>query len=317
MMTPPDLSIIIINWNTRDLLKDCLASLESCTGALRTEVIVVDNGSIDGSQKMVEASFPSVTLLKNRSNLGFAKACNIALRVARGRHFLLLNSDTVILPGALENAVAFLDGNRNVGIAGVQLLNEDGSRQNSIASFPSLLTELFNKSLLRMLFPGRYPGKESEYADPVDVDSVIGACLFARREATEEIGFLDERFFFFLEETDWCMRMKKGGWRVVHIPGVSIYHLQGRTAEKVNVRARIEYFRSRYLYFLKHHGEKPVKILKYGLVMKTSVNLVANTLATVASLWLSTRSRRKVNLYWSILRWHIRGCPSSEGIAQQ
>jgi GT2 family glycosyltransferase len=194
-------------------------------------------------------------------------------------------------------------------------LNADGSRQNSIANFPSLLTELFNKSLLRRLSPGRYPGKERSYPGPIDVESVIGACLFVRRRAMEQVGLLDEEYFFYLEETDWCLRVRKAGWRVIHYPGASIYHLQGKSVEGVNVRARIEYFRSRYLFFRKHLSPRACFLLKSGLVLKTAVNLLSNFLLSAATFFSLRRRRERMLLYWAILRWHARGCPSSEGLS--
>jgi GT2 family glycosyltransferase len=315
MPAGPLLSIVVVNWNTRELLDGCLGSIFSGVAGLPPEVFVVDNGSSDGSQKMVRERYPSVRLVELGRNLGFAVANNRALRVAAGKYCLLLNSDTVLIPGAVETVLAFLEKTGDVGIAGIQLLNADGSRQNSIANFPSLLTECFNKSLLRRILPGKFPGKEGSYPGPIDVDSVIGACLFVRREAMEQVGFLDEEYFFYLEETDWCLRMRKAGWRVIHHPGASIYHLQGKSVEKVNVRARIEYFRSRYLFFRKHFSPRVCRLLKSGLLLKTAVNLLAQSLLSAATFFSSGRSRERVRTYWAILRWHARGCPPSEGLS--
>jgi hypothetical protein len=264
---------------------------------------------------MVRERYPAVRLLELGRNLGFAAANNQALRLSAGKYCLLLNSDTVVTPGSVEAVVAHLEKNEDVGIAGLQLLNADGSRQNSIANFPSLLTELFNKSLLRRLSPGRYPGKERSYPGPIDVESVIGACLFVRRKAMAQVGLLDEEYFFYLEETDWCLRFRKAGWRVIHYPGASIYHLQGRSVEGVNARARIEYFRSRYLFFRKHLSPRACFLLKSGLVLKTAVNLLFHLLLSAATFFSVRRRRERMILYWAILRWHARGCPASEGLS--
>jgi hypothetical protein len=279
------------------------------------EVFVVDNGSSDGSPRMVRERYPAVRLLELGRNLGFAAANNRGLDLSVGKYCLLLNSDTVVSSGAVEAVVAYLEKNEDVGIAGLQLLNADGSRQNSIANFPSLSTELFNKSLLRRLAPGSFPGKERSYPGPIDVESVIGACLFVRRKAMEQVGLLDEEYFLYLEETDWCLRMRKAGWRVIHYPGASIHHLQGKSVAGVYVRARIEYFRSRYLFFRKHLSPRACFLLKSGLVLKTAVNLLFHLLLSAATFFSVRRRRERMLLYWAILRWHARGCPASEGLS--
>lgn len=315
MTDPLLLSIVVINWNTRELLAGCLASIGAHPAGIPAEVFVVDNGSTDGSQQMVRERHPEVRLLELERNLGFAAGNNLALRRSAGKYCLLLNSDTVLTAGAVQTVLAWMEGNERVGVAGLQLLNADGSRQNSIANFPSLLTELFNKSLLRRLAPARYPGKERSYPGPIDVESVIGACLFVRRQAMEQVGLLDEEYFFYLEETDWCLRFRRNGWRVVHHPGAAIYHLQGRSVERVNVRARIEYFRSRYLFFRKQRSRSDAMILRSGLLLKTSVNLVFQFVLSLLTLFSLRRSRERLFLYWAILRWHARGCPASEGLS--
>ena len=315
MSAPPVLSIVVVNWNTRELLDGCLGSIRSHVTDTPFEVFVVDNGSTDGSQQMVRERHPGVELLELGRNLGFAAGNNFALRRSAGKYCLLLNSDTLLTAGAVQAVVAYMEGNERVGVAGLQLLNADGSRQNSIANCPTLLTELFNKSLLRRLSPEKFPGKERAYAGPIEVESVIGACLFVRRQAMEQVGLLDEDYFFYLEETDWCLRFRKAGWRVIHFPGAAIVHLQGRSVERVNVRGRIEYFRSRYLFFRKHRPAREGLILKSGLILKASVDLVFHFVMSAVTLFSVRRSRERMLLYWAILRWHARGCPASEGLS--
>ena len=216
---------------------------------MASEVILVDNGSQDGGRIEVKRAFPSVHIIENEKNLGFAKAVNQGLQKASGRYVLLLNPDTQMKDGAIERLVSFMDAHSDVGVAGAQLLNADGSKQNSIANFPSLATELFNKSLLRWLFPKKFPGKERDYPEPVEVDSVIGACMVVRRKAMEQVGLLDEDYFLFLEETDWCYRMKRAGWKIYHVPQAEVYHFQGKSAETAKKRAKVEFYRSRYHFF--------------------------------------------------------------------
>lgn len=309
-----DLSVVIVNWNTCDLLRNCLRSLQEQVKELSLEVFVVDNGSSDDSVAMVREEFPTVTLIENGRNLGFARANNMALRRARGRFFLLLNSDTVVIKGGLEGLLRTMEQDPAIGVAGLQLLNEDGSLQNSVSNEPTLLTELGNKRLLRLLWPTRYPGKEQNYQEPLEVESVIGACMMIRCEAAKDVGLLDEDYFFFLEETDWCVRMRRAGWKVVHDPRFTLYHLQGKSAGKVNVRARIEYWRSRYTFFRKHHGRFARGILRGGLVVRGTINLLAMTLANLLTCFTQARLRNKMHVYASILLWHLRGCPADGGL---
>ena len=185
------LSIIIVSWNTKEYLLLCLESIFKKDNRIPQEIIVIDNGSQDGSGEEVKKKFPFVHLIENRGNLGFAKAANQGLEKASGQYVLLLNPDTQVKRGAIERFISFMESNPEAGVVGGQLLNSDGSRQNSIANFPSLATELFNKSLLRWLFPKRFPGKERDYLEPIEVDSVIGACMMVRREVIEQVGPFD------------------------------------------------------------------------------------------------------------------------------
>ena len=176
-----DLSIIIVNWNTKEYLLHCIDSILQKKGSIPMEIIVIDNGSRDRSGEEVKRQFPGLRLIENGRNLGFAKAVNQGLRVSSGRYLLLLNPDTQLREGAIENLVSFMESHAEAGVAGAQLLKGDGSKQNSIANFPSLTTELLNKNLLRRLFPKKFPGKEKDYPEPIEVDSVIGSCMTVRR----------------------------------------------------------------------------------------------------------------------------------------
>ena len=172
--------------------------------------------------------------------------------------------------------ITFMDDNPDVGIAGGQLINADGSLQNSIAPFPSLATELLNKRLLRIFFPRNFPGKEREYPFPIDVDSLVGACIIVRHKAIDEVGKLDEGYFFFMEETDWCLRMREQGWRVSFVPHARIIHLQGASAAMAKAEARIEFYRSRYRLFNKWQGRARMILLKLGLMLRLMGEVAAN-----------------------------------------
>ena len=171
-----DLSFIIVNWNTRGSLLNCLESVtRSLSENWTHEIFVVDNGSTDGSVEEVRRAYPNVVLLENPKNLGFARANNQALRLAQGRFFVLLNTDVRFAPGALNTLVDYIAEHPDAGMVGGQLLNRDGSRQNSFSTFPSLATELLNKSMLKILFPWWFPGKSKKFKAPAKVDSLIGA----------------------------------------------------------------------------------------------------------------------------------------------
>ena len=301
-----DLSIIIVNWNTKEFLLPCLRSILGGERRMDWEVIVIDNGSQDGSREEVKKVFPFAHFVENEKNFGFAKAANQGLQKASGRYVLLLNPDTQVKNGAIERLVLFMEAHSDVGVVGGQLLNADGSKQNSIANFPSLATELFNKSLLRVLFPKRFPGKERNYSEPVEVDSVIGACMMVRREDLAQVGFLDENYFLFLEETDWCYRMKNAGWKIYHVPQAEVFHSQGKSAEADKKRAKVEYFRSRYHFFKKNRGGGQWFILLAGLLMRLGCELLAMTVASLVTLFIVKSWRRKLLIYAYLFWWHLR-----------
>jgi len=309
-----NLSIIIVNWNTKEFLLSCVRSVFENEQRISSEVILVDNGSQDGSGSEVKKAFPLVHLIQNEKNVGFAGAVNQGLQKASGRYVLLLNPDTRVKNGAIERLMSFMDAHPKAGISGAQLLNSDGSKQNSIANFPSLVTELLNKSLLRWLSPEKFPGKEIIYSEPMDVDSVIGACMMVRRDAWDQVGLLDEDYFLFLEETDWCYRMKRAGWKIYHVPDAEVYHFQGKSAKKEKKRARVEYFRSRYHFFKKNKGKLQWFILLVGLLIRLGFELLSMTVASLVTFFLVKTWRKKLTIYTYLFWWHVRFCPDGMGL---
>jgi GT2 family glycosyltransferase len=296
-----DLSIVIVAWNVRDLVLDCLASLEAAHLELSYEVLVVDNGSSDETARAVLRQFPGVQVIQLPRNVGFGAGNNHGLRKMNGRYAVLLNSDTIVLPGGLEACVRYLDEHPDVGVVGPQLLNPDRTKQNCIHNSPTLVSEVLSQSLLRRLFPRRYPSKRSHFAGPVEVDAVLGACLFVRREVVEQVGLIDEDYFFFLEETDWCHRIRHHGWRVVHLPDAHVIHLYGEsTKKKLPLRTRIEYYRSRYLFFRKNRSAVSSWMLRAILLSRL--------------LFGSVLGGRRAEEYRKILAWHAAGCPATAGL---
>jgi len=299
-----DLSIIIVTWNTKDLLQKCLDSIYKTIHDITFEVIVIDNASEDDTVVMLRGNFPHITLLKNSQNLGFGAANNQGLQIMRGRYALLLNSDTVLTIHAVEELFAFMETHPESAMACGQLLNSDGSKQNSIASFPSLLTLMTNMPLLEYLFPKRYPSKRYNYEKPIEVDSGIGACLLVRKKAIDEVGMFDERYFFFFEETDWAYRMKKAGWKIFHIPTAFIYHFQGQSIGR-NVRSRIEFYRSRYLFFRKWHRHAYYLLISSVIFSRLLVNWLLTSAGNLLTLGFHRGIRAKWIVYSRLIFWHF------------
>lgn len=303
-----DLTIVIVNHNTRDLAAACLESVYKTIKDISFEIFVVDNASTDGSAGFIRTKFPGVKLVENGKNLGFAAANNQALKIMKGRYALLLNSDTVLTEGAVNKLFSFMEVHPEAAMSCGQLLNRDGTKQNSIAGFPDLLTLTFNVPALEYLFPRRYPSKRHAYSEPIEIDSGIGACLMVRRKAIEEVGLLDERYFFFLEETDWALQMKRTGWKIFHVPDAFIYHLQGQSIGH-NIRSRVMFYRSRYIYFRKWKGTLYYSLVCLVIFMRLLVNCSFTLAANILTAGLLSNLRDKLALYSKLLVWHLRGCP--------
>lgn len=309
-----DVSVIIVTRNTRVQTCAAVRSVLESQDRLAKEVFVVDNGSSDDTPTVLPSEYPSVHFIRSETNLGFGRANNLGAKTAQGRFLLLLNSDARLQSGSLAKAVDYLESDPACGIVGAQLLNPDGSRQNSIANFPSLATELLNKSLLRRLFPRRYPGKERVFEEPTPVETAVGAFLLIRRATWEAVGGFDERFFFFFEETDFCLQTARCGWSVMHVPQVRVWHDQGQTAKTVAAAARVEYWRSRYLYFAKNHSPGTGALLRAGLRVRLLADALAALLLVAVTLGRNARLLHKWQVYRTLLRWHARGRPVEMGL---
>ncbi|MDH4222927.1 MAG: glycosyltransferase family 2 protein [candidate division Zixibacteria bacterium] len=307
-----DISIIIINFNTSTHLRGCLNSIYENSENLNLEILVVDNNSGDKSVEMVEKDFPQVKLIINSENTGFARGVNKALDSASGTYYLLLNPDVLILPDTLGGMLDFMNLNKDAGLAGVQLLNPDGSKQNSIANFPGLAQEIFNKSILKILFPGRYQSKYQDYASPVEVESVIGACMIVRKHAVAEAGKLDPGYFLFLEETDWCFQMKKMGWKIFHLPQIKVIHKQGQSLLDFKSKGRIEYYRSYYRFYKKNYSRVTYFLLRIIMPIKTLINISLNLIGSILTLGMVEKFRENSLIYSHLFLWQISGCPGRE-----
>jgi len=255
------LSIVIVNYNTRKLLRSCLASIYAGANGLPFDVCVVDNNSRDNSVGMVRSEFPKVKVTENKSNVGFSKANNAVIAQTDADYILLLNPDTLVLGDAIDRVVRYLEGHPEVGICGCKVLNTDRTLQLACRrSIPTPKVAFFRLTGLSKLFPNsktiaRY---NLTYEDPEtthEVDAVSGAFLMIRRQAIEDIGLLDERFFMYGEELDWCLRAKRAGWAVMYYPEAEIIHYKGESTKYNSRKAALEFYRAMYLFHKKHFAK--------------------------------------------------------------
>lgn len=310
----PDVSVIVVGRNEGDLLAGCLDSLGPGLAGLSFDAWYVDNGSTEDVAAMVRRRCPDVRVIENGENLGFARANNRALEEARGRYLLLLNNDARLVAGEMPRLVAWMDDHPGVGAAGCRLESAQGRVQHSVHPFPDLATELLSRGLLSWLFPRRYPSKRTRWDGPADVDAVLGACLLVRREVLGDVGLLDGDYFFYLEETDWCYRMRATGWKVVYHPGVRAIHLAGGTVARFPGRGRVELYRSRYRFFSKFRGPWVVAVLGAGLVLRLLAVLALHAAATLLTLGLVRGIRTRVAVGGYLVVWHAGGRPRDWGL---
>jgi len=305
-----DLSIVIVNWNVRDLLRRCLHSILADLQTCRFEIIVVDNASTDGSVEMVHQEFPQVRLIASEVNLGYTGGNNRGIAASQGRYILLLNPDTEVLDDALVTMVAYMDAHPDVGALGPQLLNPDGSVQSSRRRFPTLGTALVESTVIQQWWPDnrilrRYYVQDRPDDAISEVDWVTGACILLRRQAVEQVGPLDDAFFMYSEELDWCRRARDAGWKVVYLPTARVIHHEGKSSEQVMPLRHIRFQRSKIHYFRKHHGRWAGTLLHAFLLLNYAYLLVVESLKWLVGHKRELRAER-VRAYSEVLRSGLR-----------
>lgn len=284
-----DVSICITNYNARNFLRECLLSLYKTMDTLSFEIIVVDNYSGDGAPAMIRDEFPNVHLLTNDENTGFTRPYNQAMRLSCGRYVVLLNPDTLPLSNTITELVYFLDAHPEVGIVGPKVLNRDGTLQKQCRRSEARPWDaICYFSGLSRLFPHdkRFAGYLMTYLDEDlthEAEAVSGSCMLIRREVIDQIGYLDENFFAYQEDTDYCRRTRLAGWKVFYNPTAQIVHYGGEGGSKVQpYRAIIEWHRSYYLYYRKHFAKDyPIifsAVYYFGMMMKLGLTLSVNLL---------------------------------------
>jgi N-acetylglucosaminyl-diphospho-decaprenol L-rhamnosyltransferase len=257
-----ELSVVIVSYNTSDLLNNCLSSIEAWleANAHTGEIIVVDNASTDGTSRMIRRRFPEVTLIENRTNAGFAAANNQGMRAARGRYIVLLNPDTTVLGDAFGQLASYMDENPDLGIVGPRLMYPDGTVQSSRRRFPTRVTGYLESTLVQDYWPDnrvvqRYYMEDLPDDRTQQVDWLVGACLMVRREAVESAGLLDERYFMYSEEVEWCHRMKNHGWSIVYYPQATVVHHEGASSSQNVSQRQIHFDSSKVLLYRQLHGK--------------------------------------------------------------
>jgi N-acetylglucosaminyl-diphospho-decaprenol L-rhamnosyltransferase len=302
-----DLSVCIVNWNTKDLLRGCLGSIYGQEWDLSLEVIVVDNASIDGSSTMVRQEFPQVGLIANSENLGFARASNQAFTQAHGRYVLVLNSDIAITPGALDSMVGFMERHPDVGMIGCELLNPDGSPQRSCwRGFPSLSTAVADALYLWRLAPSlawdpARMWRQTDRRAPVEVDHLLGACMMVRRKVIAEVGGMNERLFLFLEDTEWCYRVRANSWKIYYLPSAQMIHFGQGSVHQNPEQTLPEQYRNFVWFYRTHTQPSAVRVAMLKLII-----VLASILRVGLWTWRARitsqgdQARRMRSGYWKV-----------------
>ncbi|GAE09687.1 dTDP-RHA:a-D-GlcNAc-diphosphoryl polyprenol [Paenibacillus sp. JCM 10914] len=286
-----DLSILVVNYNTRQLTVDCLRSVFASETDYTYEVIVIDNDSKDDSVQSIREEFPQISLIENRENTGFARANNQGMNVSQGRYVLLLNSDTIIQQDTLQTMIDFMDANPLTGASGCKIILPDGSLDKACKrGFPTPSASFYYAFGLSKLFPDKPKFNQYQlgYLDPdqeYPVDCLVGAFMMVRRETIDQVGGLDERFFMYGEDIDWCYRIKQAGWGIHYYPRTTIVHYKGGSARRRPFKIIYEFHRAMILFHRKHYRQR-YNIFVNGAVyagvgLKLLLSLVTNRLQPV------------------------------------
>jgi N-acetylglucosaminyl-diphospho-decaprenol L-rhamnosyltransferase len=302
-----DLSIVIVNWNVCDLLRRCLLSVDKALPpGLAAEAVVVDNASTDGSAAMVRHDFPAVRLVASDENLGYARGNNRGAAETSGRYLLILNPDTEVIGDALATMVHYLDEHPAVGVVGPQLRYADGTLQSSRRRFPTPATAFWESTLLHQWVPNNRAARRYHMADrpadaPQAVDWLVGAALMIRREAWRQVGPLDESFFMYFEELDWCRRGRAAGWEIHYVPAAQVVHYEGKSSEQVVAARTIRFQRSKVHYFRKYYGAGWALVIRLFLLATFAFQLAEESLKWLVGHRRALR-RERVAAYWQVLK---------------
>ena len=286
----PDFSVVLVCWNNKSYLESCLVSLYQSVAQSTFDVVVVDNGSTDGSQEMLCRRFPRVKLIQNERNQGLAHASNQGIEATRGRHVLLLNNDTLVQEGALDAMVTFMDASPKAAAVGGRLVNPDGSFQAAFAEFSSLLQEFMIVTRLGELIWLGYPSHKQEGTFDI-AGWLSSACLLLRRTALDEVGLLDEQYFIYGDETDLQFRLRRAGWQVCYLPEVETIHYGGRSMDRWRRRRMV--YRGKMLFYEKNYGAKRTMSLR---ALTGGASVVKMAVWALAFIFTNRHERAKLEL---------------------
>jgi len=306
------ISVIIVSWNARDYLAKCLSSLSATGGSLIQEIIVVDNASTDGSPAMVAQCFPDARLVCAGENLGFARANNLGATFASGRYLALVNSDVVVHPDCLQRLTELLESDPSVGLAGPRVFGRDQKLQITRSQFPTVWNTACHFLGLDRIFPGRrffagFDGRPEDHEHRADAEVLSGCFWLIRRRAFDLIGGLDERFFFYAEDVDWCKRCKDAGWKAVYLPEATATHFGGGSSANAPVRYSIQMLRANLAYWEKHHGRSGRLAYLVLAFMQHSLRLLARCARRLVGRDADEAGRRQLAKHWACVRWIITG----------
>ena len=301
------LSIVIICWNDLKVVLDCLRSIFAGTHSFEYEVIVSDNGSTDGSPEFIRQNYPTVRVIENRANLGFAKGNNVGIQASAGEYVLILNPDTIVHEGSLDRWIEFADRHPEAGAFGCRVLNRDGSYQESARPFPSIRGEWLAALCLRPLayisdafLPDVYTGWKGDTERVVDWQS--GCCVMFRGKLLKELGGFDEQFFYHCEEVDLCRRVRTAGYPLLFTPEAMITHLGGQSVNRFPIKFALEKLRSRYRYFYKHYGAKGA--WRFRRVSMVSVRLRQIGYGLKGIVRPTEALTKRLEMYQASYRWN-------------
>jgi hypothetical protein len=310
-----DLSIIIVNWNVKNYLENCIESIKSNVEEITYEVIVVDNNSTDNSRLMIENEFPEVILIKNKANVGFAKANNQAIKASQGKYIFLLNPDTAVLPNSLGKTIDFMDSNSQAGVCGCGLINPDNpdaALKTDWLKFPSLVDVLIFDTFLgnltsvivSKLFKTKKENSKLDSSLAIEVDWVSGSSLIVRREAVKEAGLMDEGFFLYGEDMEWCYRIKRlFNWKIYLLPYVKVVHYGGQCSKKLNAFDCASYWhQSRYKFHQKYSNNILFKLFNLMKVFLFSISLSKWTFLYLINIQKRKYAKEKIQFYLSFLK---------------
>lgn len=300
-----DISIIIVSWNVSKLLKNCLQSIFANSKSLNIQVIVVDSGSADDTCEMVRQTFPQVDLFDMQKNVGFPAGNNIGLQAAVGRNIYLLNPDTEIIGDALQVMLTHIEADKSIGLIGSWLQYPDGKIQSSRRRFPTILTGLFESTWLEVWAPKlileQYSMTDKRDDEPCEADWVMGASMFVSREAILAVGGMDEDYFMYSEELDWCRRIKDTGFKIWWLPQARVVHHLGASSDQASTMRHINFNRAKLRYFRKYHGTAAS-----GLIRTVLIANYAGQIVIEGAKWLAGHRRelrkQRIEAYWQVVR---------------